>query len=272
VAANVSPQANPARPLGFVRHEDCSFCAAMKAAALALVVLGCASSPSTPTPDSIRVDNGKADGGGTIPGRYDCPAGARFATNDADNMFCLFEGITPPADASSYCDYVDQGYIGFDWPTASAPDYTCPADANARTNGDTLSFCLYDVPPIAPATRPYCDYLGSNGTIGYEWSVCPEGGRVAGNGQGTTFCVFESLALAPKSRPYCDYVTLGYIGFYFPENAAGDYECPAPFTRATNGAGTGFCLLDNLALPSALDVQPYCDLDRGYVGFYWPQG
>lgn len=48
---------------------------------------------------------------------YECPAGSRYADNGAGLGFCLFDDLwLPPADdLSSYCHYLEDGYIGYSW-------------------------------------------------------------------------------------------------------------------------------------------------------------
>jgi hypothetical protein len=196
-----------------------------------------------------------------------CPAGSRYATNGSNLAFCLFEGITPPAGATPYCDYLHLGYIGFDWPLSSAPEYQCPASARQTTNGADLGFCLYDSSSAATWASPYCNYLGY-GYVGYSWLICPPGARLASNGADTEFCLFENLSLPRDAQPYCNYLQSGYEGFSFPLADQSGYVCPSGFRQTTNGADLGFCLIENLTIPANLNVQPYCDyLQSGYMGF-----
>jgi hypothetical protein len=48
--------------------------------------------------------------------------------------------------------------------------------------------------------------------------------------------------------------------------------CPDDARYATNGAGQAFCLFENMVLPNANDVEPYCHwLEYGYIGFSWTE-
>ena len=46
--------------------------------------------------------------------------------------------------------------------------------------------------------------------------------------------------------------------------------CPDGGRYATNGDDVAFCLYENITLPAAPDVAPYCNyLQSGYIGFSW---
>src|SRR5262245_31610365 len=118
-----------------------------------------------------------------------CPSGARYATNGTNFASCLFENMTLPQGVAvhPYCDYLDQGYIGFYYATVPInASYVCPAGSYHSSNGAGTDFCVFNVD--APTwAQSYCDYLTS-GYIGYSWLICPPGARLSSNGAGTEFC------------------------------------------------------------------------------------
>lgn len=112
-----------------------------------------------------------------------------------------------------------------------------------------------------------------------EASICPPDGRYATNGAGQAFCLFENITLpeAQNIAPYCHWLDYGYIGFSWDEAPANaSYVCPDGSYNSTNGAGSGFCVYDNLSLPEADALTPYCHwLEYGYIGYHWdicPEG
>jgi hypothetical protein len=206
-----------------------------------------------------------------------CPEDARYATNGAGQAFCLFENMSLPSasDLAPYCHYLDYGYIGFHWTeTPATAGYVCPEGSYKTTNGAGLGFCIFDnlSLPDAGGLTSYCHYL-EDGYIGYHWDMCPAGARFATNGAGLNFCLFEDVALPNASdvTPYCHYLESGYMGFHWTETpATAGYVCPEGSYKTTNGAGLGFCIFDDLWLPPAEDLAPYCHyLEDGYLGFSW---
>ncbi len=200
-----------------------------------------------------------------------CPAGGRFATNQADGAFCLYEPITLPAASGveSYCQYLQDGYIGFSWTeSAATKSYECPAGSRNASNTTGEGYCVWELgSAVRSSATPYCGYL-AEGYIGYSWSICPSGGTYSTSGT-TGYCKYENITMPKGVGAYCNYLTDGYFGFAFPEGENAGYKCPAGFIADTNEAGTGFCLVEDLTDPAVL--APYCsDLTRGEIGFSWP--
>jgi hypothetical protein len=147
---------------------------------------------------------------------YHCPDGGRYATNGYGVGFCLFDASSAPAWAGAYCDYLNDGYIGYSW-------LICPPGARLTDNGAGTEFCLFDnLNPPANA-QPYCNYLQS-GYMGFSFPVaasysCPAGFRQTTNGADLGFCLVENLTIpaSPPVSPYCDYLQSGYIGFSWPQ-------------------------------------------------------
>jgi hypothetical protein len=232
-----------------------------------LVAVGCGNAPIDDTDGEIQGHRKQAG--------YLCPAGARFATNGEDRMFCLFENLPFPEahDVKAYCDYLDRGYIGYHWPLCEDPsDSPCSANARYATNQQELGFCLFDVGKPPANASSYCHYL-DDGYIGFMWSLCPPGATFQTNKDGLHFCVFENLKLPPHTEvtAECEHLREGYIGFSFPMcQSLADYTCPDGFSFWTDGKGTGKCFRKDLSIPAELDVGEYCWwLHAGYFGFLW---
>ena len=102
---------------------------------------------------------------------------------------------------------------------------------------------------------------------------CPEDARYATNGAGQAFCLFEDMTLpdANDVEAYCHWLEYGYIGFSWTETpATANYTCPDGSYKTDNGAGLGFCIFDELGLPEAENLTPYCHyLEDGYIGYHW---
>ncbi len=108
---------------------------------------------------------------------------------------------------------------------------------------------------------------------------CPDDARYADNGAGQAFCLFEGITLpaANDVAPYCHWLDYGYVGYQWTASAAtASYSCPAGSYASTNGAGLDFCIFDDLDLPNAPELTPYCHwLEYGTIGYHWdicPQG
>lgn len=131
-------------------------------------------------------------------------------------------------------------------------------------NGEIMRFPDEGTDSVAPSDSAFRD-------DGYQ---CPEGMDYATNGDDLAFCLFNDLPLPREAvDPYCHYLNDGYMGFSFPEEPvlASGYDCPEHSRYATNYAGHGFCIFDDLVLPPVDDVQPYCHwVNDGYIGFHWP--
>lgn len=205
-----------------------------------------------------------------------CPEAARYATNGAGQAFCVFEDITlPDAEVDAYCHYLTDGYIGFSWTEGPATaGYACPEGSYYGPNGQGTGYCVFDDLglPSADGLAPYCHYL-DDGYLGYYWDMCPAEARYAPNGSGQGYCVWDQVSLPPADdlAAYCDYLHEGYIGFSWTDTpATAGYTCPEGARQTDNGAGLSFCLFEDLWLPPAEDLAPYCHyLDDGYFGFSW---
>jgi hypothetical protein len=231
---------------------------------LALLV-GCSSS-------GLQNDIGTASGAGREASTA-CPAGSRYAPNGSGQGYCVFDDLRlPAAEVSAYCDYVEDGYLGFHWNESELTvSYECPAGFRRTDNGAGTGFCVADdlnLPETAVAA--YCNYL-EDGYLGFSWDLCPEAARYAENGEGTAFCLFEDLVL-PEAPvyDYCDYLEDGYLGFSYDEDESNaSYVCPDGFRQASNGQGHTFCLSEDVWMPTDTP-QAYCDyLDDGVIGFSW---
>jgi hypothetical protein len=198
-----------------------------------------------------------------------CPAGSRYATNGSNLAFCIFEDLGKPAGAQMqpYCNYLQSGYIGYDWSvTAASASYSCPDGSRHSSNGAGTDFCIFEVQPPTWA-QPYCDYL-QDGYIGYSWLICPTGARLASNGAGGEFCIYENIPVPKGAQSYCQYLQDGYFGYSYPLAQNVGYQCPSEFRQATNGADLGFCVAEGLSVPAEPVISPYCDyLADGYIGF-----
>lgn len=103
---------------------------------------------------------------------------------------------------------------------------------------------------------------------------CADDARYAPNGSGQGYCLYEDLVLPDAEvSPYCHWLEYGYIGYSWtasPQTAS--YECPEGARLASNGAGTDFCLFEDLWLPPADDLSSYCTyLEDGYIGYSWTE-
>lgn len=71
-----------------------------------------------------------------------CPADAELV----DGHECVWQsgahGLTIPASAMPYCDYISQGTLGYTWNSA-AGDFSCAASAR-KTVSDRTNYCLWD--------------------------------------------------------------------------------------------------------------------------------
>jgi hypothetical protein len=100
-----------------------------------------------------------------------CAPEARYAVNSTGYGYCLFEDIVlPNAEVSTYCAYVDDGYIGYSWPADDqTANYVCPEGAQLFDDGVGTAFCLFEDLPLPDAdVSPYCWYL-DDGYLGYSW-------------------------------------------------------------------------------------------------------
>ena len=136
-----------------------------------------------------------------------------------------------------------------------------------------------DQGPSAPVSSddPIALETSTPRTVTVE-EVCPEHARYAPNGVGQGYCLFEDIELPEADvSAYCHYLEYGYIGFSWTESAAtAGYTCPDGSYYAPNGAGTGYCVFDDLGLPEADGLSAYCYyLEYGYLGYSWdlcPEG
>ncbi len=129
---------------------------------------------------SASLDEGSSDGIGvdTCPDAlldtgYVCPLGSTFSTGDGYAR-CMFEQIPVPSAASllPYCQYLDQGYLGFSWSLAEVPAHACPAEARYAPT-DTTGYCLWeDVPLPGADVTADCNALVVGGGFGFRWT-CP---------------------------------------------------------------------------------------------------
>lgn len=137
-----------------------------------------------------------------------------------------------------------------------------------------------DVEPLessdatAEVVPPEVDALGASprASLDAPSEACPDAARYATNGAGQAFCLFEDLELPDAELDaYCTYLAYGYIGFSWAESpATAGYTCPEGSYYGPNGAGTGYCVFDDLGLPDASGLDAYCYyLDDGYIGYSW---
>lgn len=218
-----------------------------------------------------------------------CPAGWRYATNDDDMAFCLYEDISAPAAAEAYCDWLQDGYIGYYWAEEdkSGAAHSCPPYSNHATSEIGLDFCLFEdiVLPDSHDIQPYCDWL-QDGYIGYQWPLaisgsagsggdgeysCPDGMMQGSYDDGRNVCLFFGLEPPTVSaEAYCD-VSSGVLGFSFEASAdlVRSDPCPEQFSLYGAGGTELYCLFEDFELPRA-EVSALCDwLDEGILGFSW---
>ena len=150
---------------------------------------------------------------------YACPEGSYYGPNGQGTGYCVFDGLGLPdaAGLSPYCDYLDDGYLGYYWDL-------CPAGTRYAPNGAGQAYCLWEDVALPPAEdlAAYCHYL-DDGYLGFSWTdtpatagyTCPQGARQTDNGAGLSFCLWEDLWLppAPDVQAYCHYLDDGYFGF-----------------------------------------------------------
>ena len=98
-----------------------------------------------------------------------CGPNARFALL-LNTYFCLYEGLNSSIPLTSYCNYVNDGYIGYTFNSDKYPSYKCVA--GSRQTGD---YCLFEKLDLKPQyytnekAQPYCGYV-QQGVIGFAWS------------------------------------------------------------------------------------------------------
>jgi len=106
------------------------------------------------------------------PGGYTCPEGFTPSTGDGWAR-CTVEGVALPAapSLSPYCQYLDEGYLGFTWVLAEDGAYACPPQSRSAPSGQQ-GYCLWEdfVPPAA--AEPDCDDFDATGDFGFRWP-CP---------------------------------------------------------------------------------------------------
>jgi hypothetical protein len=145
-----------------------------------------------------------------------CPDGGRYTTNGADLSFCLYENLalpvpSPIADCSAllyddqiglswrltdnpapYCDYLDDGYIGYLW-------RQCPP-SGTFSNSPTEAFCNFTFrAPIG--AQAYCGNL-SQGVFGYTY----DGGGM---------CLIPGITPGTNLQADCGNVTQGQLGYHW---------------------------------------------------------
>ena len=252
---------------------------------------------SDPTSDtagdggSTAGDDVDSEHGGATSGPTDstCPAGWRYATNDDDLAFCLYENIEAPAGAEAYCDWLQDGYIGYYWPEEdkSGDLHDCPPHSNYATSEIGLDFCLFEeiALPDSHDVEPYCDWL-QDGYIGYQWPLaeregsgsssegeysCPDGMMQGSYDDGRNVCLFFGIDTpTDDAEAYCD-VSAGVLGFSFQASAelVRSDSCPDQFSLYGAGGTELYCLYEGFELPRT-DVSPLCDwLNEGILGFSW---
>jgi hypothetical protein len=195
-----------------------------------------------------------------------CPSGARYATNGADLSFCLYENITLPISPAADCGSLQiSDQIGFSWPLAPNPSYTCPAGSSSSVSGGE-GFCLYDV--TAPTwASPYCNYL-TDGYIGYVWRECPPSGTFSDTFE-EAFCSF-SFRAPLGAQAYCGNLSEGVFGYSYPigKGINMGYRCPGGFTQGSLDVGTGLCTIPGIT--PGPEIQADCSkVSQGQLGYHW---
>ena len=75
-----------------------------------------------------------------------CPPDADHVVTEDGRDECLWSsgahGLTIPASATEYCDYIADGYFGYLWP-ASDGDYQC-AESARKSSNDVDTFCTWN--------------------------------------------------------------------------------------------------------------------------------
>ncbi|MBW2524459.1 MAG: hypothetical protein JRI23_09800 [Deltaproteobacteria bacterium] len=163
---------------------------ALLTAGCVAAALGCTMDvqPTDDAGETTASNAGKADSANAPAGA--CPGGGGYSAN-AELSFCLWD-VTPlpAAEVRSYCDYLDEGYLGFGFdPQAQlqawGSPYSCPAGMRLADDGSgAWNYCLIEgLSPVPPGAQPYCMYI-DEGYIGYSVPVasaasckaCVEGG------------------------------------------------------------------------------------------------
>lgn len=146
-----------------------------------------------------------------------CGPQARYTTNQQDLSFCIYDLDPLPVGANSYCQHLDEGYIGFSWSL-------CPPGAKFVTNKDGLHFCVFEdlALPEGTTVTPECDHL-REGYIGFSFPLCntiadytcPQGFSYWTDGKKTGKCYRQdfTVPMDVDVNEYCWRLQEGYFGF-----------------------------------------------------------
>lgn len=74
-----------------------------------------------------------------------------------------------PVDAEPQCDDFDTDGLGFRWPLASDPDYTCPAGAIPADDGSGWKACLWE--PVDAPSHAVARCAADASFIAYDWEA-----------------------------------------------------------------------------------------------------
>jgi hypothetical protein len=103
-----------------------------------------------------------------------CPKHA-IAIIEGDAVTCMFKGFEIPNTdrIAPYCNWVQLGYVGFEWPLEDVGDdeYACPQGSAYTSDDSNWGTCLFYVDPMpanAASLRANCDALGQ-GMISYSF-------------------------------------------------------------------------------------------------------
>jgi hypothetical protein len=141
---------------------------------------------------------------------YTCPPNSDEIV-DSTTGFCLYD-VTPPTWAHPYCDYLDDGYIGYVW-------RQCPP-SGTFSPGVTEASCSFAF--RAPlGAQAYCDNL-SHGVFGFSYPIgkginmgyrCPAGYTTGSLDASTALCTIPGITPGTEIQADCSNVQHGQLSY-----------------------------------------------------------